>query len=105
MDGFGLDSALRIVEILSILGGGVVVIFRLGRSTEKMQAVVQMHADYAERQSGEIADIKKQVQKLSDVITQLAVQGTRLDMIDKRVDELRRGEGFIAGPRGVEREY
>lgn len=60
----------------------------------------------------EIADMKDELKKLATVITTLAVQNERLDnqasrlnTIDSKLEALRRGDGFVAGARGVEREF
>lgn len=46
--------------------------------------------------------------KLRDLYTVLkdqAVMQERLNAMDKRIDELRHGQGFVQGPRGIDREY
>ncbi len=60
----------------------------------------------------EIADVKKEVSKIGQILTQVAVQnermdnmGQRMNMMDRRYDELRRGQGFIKGQAGIDREY
>jgi len=88
IDGLSFDNALRILEIVSILGGGGMVAFRLGRTTATMQGAVEV-------QNSAIDDLKVEVRKLSDVLTKLAVQEQRLNMLDKHIDELRHGEGYV----------
>lgn len=90
-----LDTILRVVEIASIICGGGLVAFKLGRSTEKIQASIDVQAQAASYQAGEIASLKAEMKKLSDILTQLALQGQRLDMLDKRYEELRHGEGYV----------
>jgi hypothetical protein len=97
-----LEVILRIGEILSILGGGVLVAFKLGRSTQSMEAAIGAQALSAVQQKDEISQLKIEVRKLSDIMTHIAVQNTRMDtmaervtMLDQRFEELRHGEGFI----------
>ena len=58
----------------------------------------------------EIASMKEELKKLAEVITMQAVQTTRINglteqvtSIEKRVEDLRRGNGFVQ--RQVDREY
>ncbi len=90
-----LDTALRVCEILSIIGGGGLVAYKLGRSTEKIQAAIDGQAKSSEAQSAEISALKNEMKKLGDILTQLALQGQRLDMLDQRYEELRHGEGYV----------
>jgi len=60
----------------------------------------------------EISELKSEVSQVGQVLTKLAVQSERLDhitqrqnMIDRRMDDLRRGDGYIHGPRGLDKEY
>lgn len=54
------------------------------------------------QQAVEISELKEEVKAVSKVVTQMAVQNTRLDAMaqrmtiqEKLIDDLRRGEGFI----------
>jgi hypothetical protein len=89
-----LDIALKVAEIVSILAGGTVVAFRLGRTTQRVEAAMT-------QQGQEINSLRDEIKTLSKLITEVALQGQRLDMQDKRLDtldrryeELRHGEGF-----------
>lgn len=61
----------------------------------------------------EITNMKDELKKLADVIITQAVQTTRLDNLammvvsmEKRVEDMRRGNGFIQrGKDSVDREY
>ncbi len=88
VDGFTLGNVLSVVQILSILFGGGLVAFRLGRTTATMQTSLA-------GQNLAIDDLKAEIKKLGDVLTKLAVQEQRLNMLDKHIDELRHGEGFV----------
>lgn len=97
-----LDSALKVAEIIGIVGGlvgGLVGVgaglYRIGRMSERVEAAI-------ERQAENIAALQSDVRTLNEVVTKVALQGQRLDATDARterleklVDDLRRGEGHI----------
>jgi hypothetical protein len=43
----------------------------------------------------EVVDLKLEIKKLGDILTTLAVQETRLDYMDRQIDDLRHGRGRI----------
>lgn len=43
----------------------------------------------------EVIELKHEIKKLGDILTALAVQETRLDNIDRQIDDLRHGRGFV----------
>jgi hypothetical protein len=88
MSDFTLGTVLQIAEIISILGGGGLVSYRLGRTSSRVEASMAL-------QGREIATLKDEIKILSQVVTQVAVQTARLDMLEKRFEELRHGEGFV----------
>lgn len=56
--------------------------------------------------------MEEELKSLAVVITTQAVQSNRLDnmevhiaSLDRRVEDLRRGNGFVQGHRGVDGEY
>jgi prefoldin subunit 5 len=60
----------------------------------------------------DLKSVQLEIKTLADVLTKLAVQGTRIDnlsdrlnVIDRRVEELRHGQGFVRGLTGIDREY
>lgn len=90
-----LDAALKIIEILSILGGGGVVTYKFGRMSEKVEAAITV-------QGRNIVALQDDVRKLNELVTSVALQGQRLDTHDRRIDlieqrweDLRRGEGYV----------
>lgn len=90
-----LETALRIFEIGSILGGGAVILFKLGRAIERFEGVGKI-------QGGQINEMKESIKSLADLMTKQALASQRMDNFgdrmnrqDKLLDDLRRGEGFI----------
>jgi hypothetical protein len=60
----------------------------------------------------QVTGIQSELKSLATVVTSLAVQDERLnnqahriDLMDDKIERLRRGDGFVAGSRGVEKEY
>lgn len=60
----------------------------------------------------EIQELKTTTGKIAEVLVSLAVQDSRLNAqserlntLDRRIEDLRRGDGFIAGSRGVDRGF
>ncbi len=87
-DQVSIDTAFKLIEIASILGGGGLVAFRLGRNSQVVREAMR-------QQAAEIAMLKDEIKELSKLVTEVAVQSSRLDMLEKRYDELRHGEGFV----------
>ena len=73
-----------IIEVLSILGGGMFFLWGMKARVEQM--------------SVEIFDLKKEIGKLADILTSLALQNQAISQINKTIDELRHGIGFITPP-------
>jgi hypothetical protein len=83
-----IDTAFKLIEIASILGGGGLVAFRLGRNSQVVREAMR-------QQAAEIAMLKDEIKELSKLVTEVAVQSKRLDILERRYDELRHGEGFV----------
>lgn len=86
---------LQVLQIVAIVGGGGVVAFRLGRVTQR----VEMSLD---TQNKAISGLQDDVKELNRVVTSVALQGqridtlgARIDLLDKRYEEIRHGEGFV----------
>ncbi len=43
----------------------------------------------------DVLELKTEVKQFVEVLTKLAVQSERIDMVDRRLEELRHGEGFV----------
>ncbi len=60
----------------------------------------------------EVKGMQEEIQKLSQVVVQMAVQTVRIDnltqhfsVLQRTVEDLRRGNGFVRGRTGVDGEY
>ncbi len=83
-----LETLLRVLEIISFVGGGGVIIWRMANMTTRFEMV-------GVRQAEEIKELKKGIEGLSSVLVTLATQSGRIDRIEdrqlaqgKRVDDI-----------------
>src|SRR5258706_8182525 len=60
----------------------------------------------------QVKQIQDELKALATVITAMAVQEektngltNRMNQLDDKLERLRRGDGFVAGSRGIEREH
>lgn len=91
-------SVGNIIQIAAILGGGLLVLVTLKNTVSILQR--------------DVASIQTEIKKMGDILTKMAVAETRLDNTDTRltnverdIRDLRRGDGWIHGHRGVDGEY
>jgi hypothetical protein len=87
-DSVSIDTAFKLIEIASMLGGGGLVAFRLGKNSQVVREAMR-------QQAAEIAMLKDEIKELSKLVTEVAVQSKRLDILEQRYEELRHGEGFV----------
>lgn len=73
-----------IIEVLSIFAGGLLFLWSMKSRVEQM--------------SVEIISLKSEIGKLADILTTLALQNQAINQINKTIDELRHGIGFIKAP-------
>lgn len=108
--GTSLDVALKVGEIVAIIGSVGVGLFTIGRSTSRVELSLT-------NQAKDIAGMQIEIKKLTEIIILQAVQTTKLDslsdnyvLLHRTVEDLRRGDGWItkrAGERkpGIDGEY
>ena len=81
----------NIIEIVSIIGGGIVVFITLRNTVANL--------------TEDVTHMQIEIEKLSVVITKMAVTDVRLTNLENDIRELRHGRGFIRGHGGVDQEY
>ncbi len=99
-----IDWQIRFGDLLvigSLIGSILYYAFQSGKFT---QSILTMKQD--------IIELNEFAKSMGKTLTQMAVQHSRLDaqaerlnVLDKRIEDLRHGDGFIAGRRGIEREH
>ncbi len=90
-----LDTAIKLAQLAALVVGGGTIIYRMSRMATTFELI-------GKQQAKEISEVKVEVRELGKMVTDLAVQKTRLDnqaerlnLLDKRYEELRHGEGFV----------
>jgi hypothetical protein len=108
MPGMAIDYTItigNIIEICSIVGGGLLVLWTLKADVNSLKSGAQTLKT-------EFAGMQAEIKKLTDILVNLAdirgeirVHDTRITAAEQDIRELRHGDGFVRGPRGVDREY
>lgn len=78
----------NIIQLFAFIGGGLWLFF-------SMRSDIQMlRLDFKHIEEKQLV-LNEAFTQLGRVLTQVAVQDTRINMIEKNVDELRHGKGYI----------
>jgi hypothetical protein len=100
-DSSTMDIILKVAQFVAIIGSLGVGLFTIGRSSSRVEAAIT-------NQAQDLIDMKAELKKLADVITQQAVQSSRIDninsqiiMIQRTIEDLRRGSGYIIKNRQI----
>lgn len=95
----------NIIEIGSIVGGGILVLWTLKADVNTLKTGAKTLKD-------DLAAMQSEIKKLGDILVNLAdirgeirVLGTRITSAEQDIRELRHGDGFVKGPRGIDHEY
>lgn len=95
----------NIIEIGSIIGGGILVLWTLKADVNTLKAGADtLKADLGAMQA-EIKKLGEILINLADIRGEIRVLGTRITAAEQDIRELRHGDGFVKGPRGIDREY
>lgn len=81
----------NLVEIASIIIGGILVMQTVRSDVKNMKTDVE--------------GIQTEVKKIGDVLITQADQNRRILHLEEDLRELKHGEGFVRGSRGIDREY
>lgn len=81
----------NIIEIGSILGGGLLVVIKMNNSVTVLKT--------------DVALMQREIVKIGDVLTKLAVTENRLSNIETDIRELRHGDGFVRGRTSIDGAY
>jgi hypothetical protein len=95
------EWTFRAGDILTFVGGLAVAaafLYRRGGSDVELKLAVAACLKH-------ISEIKLELSEFGKAMTRMAVQETKIDLLMKWYDELRRGEGWVKGDHGVDREY
>ena len=102
-----LSLVVQLIEASSILLGGGYAIFKFGRNSTKTDTSLSVQAILIKLMKDEITELKRGVERIGQVVTDMAIQNTRLsshaqhlDLLDKQIFELRHGAGFVQDVNG-----
>lgn len=91
-------SVGSIIQVVGMIIGGLIVLVTLRNTVSEIQK--------------DVSAVQIELRKMGDILTKMAVAETRLDNTDTRltnverdIRELRHGDGFVRGARGIDREY
>jgi single-stranded DNA-specific DHH superfamily exonuclease len=97
-----LDVVFKIIEIVSFIGAGIIFLIRSGRASLRMESAIMVLKEALQSQADELSELKTDFKKITQAMTQLALQDLRLNhinervtLLDNRYEELRHGEGFV----------
>lgn len=71
----------NIIEIATILGGGLLVLLQLKNTVGNLKT--------------DVTDMKAELKKVGEVLIKLAVTDTRIANLEQDIRELKHGEGFV----------
>lgn len=88
----------NIVEIGSIILGGCAVLWTLKGDVKTLKADLSL-------MQAEIKKLGEIMVNLADIRGDIKGLGIRINTAEQDIREMKHGQGFIKGPRGVDREY
>jgi hypothetical protein len=95
----------NMVEIGAIIGGGLMVVWTLKADVNSLKSgAATLKLDFGAMQA-EIKKLGDILINLADMRGEIRVLDTRLTMAEQDIREIKHGDGFVKGPRGVDREY
>lgn len=92
-----IDWNVRVGDLLvvaSLAGTGIVYAFKSGRFAESIGNMQK-----------EIVALKETMKVVGDVLTLVAVQKVEIKNIQDDIRELKHGDGFVRGAKGIDKEY
>lgn len=88
----------NMIEIASIIGGGLLVLIRLNNNVVSLKTEVSGMQD-------EIKKLGEIMIAQADIRGELKGIGARLTTAEQDIREVRHGDGFVRGALGIDREY
>jgi len=103
-----LDYTITIgnmIEIAAIIGGGLLVLITMKHDVGTLKlgsAALKLELNSMQVEIKKLGDI---LVNLADIRGEIRVLAARLSATEQDIRELRHGDGFIQGRRGIDREY
>lgn len=92
MDWF-LEHASALMQAASILAGVIGAFFWLRSELINLRGDINQIKEHQKT-------LMESLKQLNNILTQIAVQDARINMIEKDIDELRHGQGYITKLNG-----
>ena len=95
------EWTIKLGDILTMGGAFVVAaafLYRRGGQEVGMRITL-------EALTKELTEMKTEFKSFGETLGKVAIQEMQIGMLMKWYDELRHGEGFVRGTRGIDREY
>jgi hypothetical protein len=96
--GMTWDWTVRPGDVLTILSALIVaagLLYRRGHHDRAVEASDENLSLKFDSMAEKVSDVQKEMKKLGDIVAQLAVQETKINLLMKWYDEIRRGVGLI----------
>lgn len=88
---------------ICVIGGGGISALAVMRST--LSVLKDNVSEMKKETRAEFASVQSEIQKIGEVLINQADQNRRIIHLEDDVREMRHGQGFVQGPRGVDHEY
>jgi len=109
---FDFEWTFRAGDLLTFAGGvfvaGAILYKRGGRDALMADTLSRLTIEVTNSKSEtkeSINSLQKEIKKISEVLINQADQNRRIIHLEEDVRELRHGDGWITGPKGIDREY
>lgn len=99
--GLTFEWTFKVGDIMTLAGALMVAaafLYRRGGQEEGMSLTLKALTK-------ELTEMKTEFKAFSQTLEKVAVQEMQIGLLMKWYDELRHGDGFVRGTRGIDREY
>lgn len=95
------DWTFRAGDIATLIGGlAIAAAFLYRRGGQEVGVQITLEA-----LTKELTEMKTEFKSFADTLKKVAIQEMQIGLLMKWYDELRRGQGFVRGQSGIDREY
>ncbi|UPT93880.1 hypothetical protein J4G48_0031715 [Bradyrhizobium barranii subsp. apii] len=108
MPGPAIDFTItigNIIEIVSIIGGGVLVLITLRADVGALKTGAKALKDDIDAMQAELKKLSDVLISLADIRGEIRVLDSRITGAEQDIRDLRHGDGFVQGRRGIDREF
>jgi hypothetical protein len=95
----------NLIQIAAIIGGGLLVLVTLKNDVKSLKEGAGHLKDDLKGMQAEIKKLGDILINLADIRGEIRVHDTRITAAEQDIRELRHGQGFVQGPRGIDREF